>query len=45
MRFKWFDNLFAVPEAAKDRPGQLSLRISSYGIGFCPGCKRLRSVT
>ena len=40
MRFKWFDFLFAVPEGAKTRP----LEISRYGIGFCPGCKRLRSV-
>jgi hypothetical protein len=42
MRFKWLQNLFEAPTSgvATDR----LLKISRYGIGFCPGCKRLRSV-
>jgi hypothetical protein len=37
----WLAALFEEPPASKERP----LQISRFGIGFCPGCKRLRSVT
>ena len=36
----WLTGLFAAPEGLKTRP----LQVSRFGIGFCPGCKRLRGV-
>jgi len=32
------NGLFAAPVGLKTRP----LQVSRFGIGFCPGCKRLR---
>jgi len=40
MRFKWLDDLFAAPDKPKVPP----MQINRFGIGFCPGCKRLRGV-
>ena len=42
MRFKWlnaFRPLFATLDAA-NRPLR---RIANFGMGFCPGCERLRA--
>jgi hypothetical protein len=42
VRFTWaaaLEDLFAAPERSTD-PGRRS--ITKFGIGFCPGCKRLR---
>jgi hypothetical protein len=38
MPLTWFSSLFEPSTSCPDR-----LRISRFGIGFCPGCKRLRS--
>jgi hypothetical protein len=41
MRLSWrgfLQQLFAAPEGA----GRVARDISRFGIGFCPGCKRLR---
>jgi len=35
----WFSSLFEVSRPTPDR-----LQITRFGIGFCPGCKRLLSV-
>src|SRR5476651_1672000 len=37
----WLTALFAAPEGLKNRP----LQVSRFGIGFCPGCKRLRGAS
>jgi len=45
MSLSWFaqylTGLFAAPEGLKNRP----LQVSRFGIGFCPGCKRLRGAS
>ena len=38
MLLTWFSSLF---EPSRTTPHRL--QISRFGIGFCPGCKRLRS--
>jgi hypothetical protein len=38
MLLTWFSSLFEPSRSTPDR-----LQISRFGIGFCPGCKRLRS--
>jgi len=38
MLLTWFSSLFEPSHSAPDR-----VQISRFGIGFCPGCKRLRS--
>jgi hypothetical protein len=38
MRLTWLSSLFEASRPTPDR-----LQSARFGIGFCPGCKRLRS--
>jgi hypothetical protein len=40
----WIDNLRRRLAAPAHQAGRSRLDITKFGIGFCPGCKRLRGV-
>ncbi len=45
MRLKWREALQHLFAAAERPTSQRSREIANFGIGFCPGCKRLRGVS